>query len=140
MPNILGSALNFRETNLTILKAWIIISDVVETESQGHPSWFLALSGAIFLKLREKQSLSTPSAQASPRVLCLCVDVSENEVRNVIEEHRLKTVHGVATICGAGAGCTACHRHIKRLLNENSAPGVFEACESEHLSRSFHNC
>ena len=57
------------------------------------------------------------------RPLCHCLGISECEVRDAIAEHELQTVRGVAKACGAGGGCTACHRHIKRLLNEQIVQG-----------------
>jgi len=54
------------------------------------------------------------------RPLCHCLNVTEPEVREAIQQHDLVTVRGVAQACGAGGGCTACHRHLKRLLNENT--------------------
>ena len=57
------------------------------------------------------------------RPLCHCLGISECEVRDAIVEHELQTVRGVAKACGAGGGCTACHRHIKRLLNEQIVQG-----------------
>jgi bacterioferritin-associated ferredoxin len=53
------------------------------------------------------------------RALCHCLNVTEPEVRDAIETNDLVTVRGVAQACGAGGGCTACHRHLKRLLNEH---------------------
>lgn len=54
------------------------------------------------------------------RPLCHCLNVSETEIRDAIQSHDLQTVRAVAKTCGAGGGCTACHRHIKRLLNEHT--------------------
>jgi bacterioferritin-associated ferredoxin len=58
------------------------------------------------------------SAVASLRPLCHCLRVYEEEIRQVIDEGQLETVKQVTQTCGAGGGCTACHRHIKRLLKE----------------------
>lgn len=56
----------------------------------------------------------TPSA----RPICHCLRVEETEIREVIEDSELQTVRQVTAACGAGGGCTACHRHIKRFLAE----------------------
>lgn len=56
----------------------------------------------------------TPSA----RPICHCLRVEETEIREVIEDSELQTVRQVTAACGAGGGCTACHRHIKRYLAE----------------------
>jgi bacterioferritin-associated ferredoxin len=52
------------------------------------------------------------------RPLCHCLKVYEDEVRNAIADGELSNVKQVTQACGAGGGCTACHRHLKRLLAE----------------------
>jgi bacterioferritin-associated ferredoxin len=44
--------------------------------------------------------------------------VTEGEIREAIADGELCHVRQVAHACGAGGGCTACHRHIKRYLHE----------------------
>lgn len=56
-----------------------------------------------------------------PQYLCRCLRVSEEEVRDAIAVSNPETVRGVTQACGAGGGCMACHRHIKRLLAEQQA-------------------
>lgn len=70
------------------------------------------------MELCNPQNLVLQNPTIATRPLCHCLNISEGEVREAIEEHGLQTVRGVAKACGAGGGCTACHRHIKRLLNE----------------------
>ena len=81
----------------------------------------------------QNRVLQSPSEVTRP--LCHCLGISEGEVREAIVEHELQTVRGVAKICGAGGGCTACHRHIKRLLNEQiiqaRMQSLGEACVPE---------
>jgi len=52
------------------------------------------------------------------RPICHCLNVTESDIREVISEHEPQTVQSVSQICGAGAGCMSCHRHIRRMLNE----------------------
>ena len=54
----------------------------------------------------------------SPRPICHCLNVTEQEIREVIAEHEPQSIRGVSQVCGAGAGCMSCHRHIRRMLNE----------------------
>ncbi len=54
----------------------------------------------------------------SHRPICHCLNVTEGEIRQVIADHDPQSVRGVSQICGAGAGCMSCHRHIRRMLNE----------------------
>lgn len=59
--------------------------------------------------------------QDSHRPLCHCLGVHADEIRTCIEEMGAETVREVTRGCGAGGGCTACHRHIKRLILEAAA-------------------
>jgi bacterioferritin-associated ferredoxin len=54
------------------------------------------------------------------RPLCRCLNVTENDIREAISEHEPQTVKAVSQICGAGAGCMSCHRHIRRMLSERA--------------------
>jgi bacterioferritin-associated ferredoxin len=59
-----------------------------------------------------------PAHSATPRPVCHCLRVEEDEIRDAIDDGELQTVRQVTASCGAGGGCTACHRHIKRYLAE----------------------
>lgn len=72
------------------------------------------------MELCETKSVGSAQLNGSSRPLCHCLNVAEVEVREAIEVHDLQSVRSVAKVCGAGGGCTACHRHIKRLLNEHA--------------------
>jgi bacterioferritin-associated ferredoxin len=54
----------------------------------------------------------------SHRPVCHCLNVTESEIRDAIAEHDAQSIRGVSQVCGAGAGCMSCHRHIRRMLNE----------------------
>jgi bacterioferritin-associated ferredoxin len=75
------------------------------------------------MELCDPQNLVLQCSTEATRPLCHCLNISEGEVREAIAENSLQTVRGVAKVCGAGGGCTACHRHIKRLLNEQIVQG-----------------
>lgn len=65
------------------------------------------------------QTLAQNPAHADPhRTVCHCLNVSEHEIRTAIAEHEPQSIRGVSQVCGAGAGCMSCHRHIRRMLNE----------------------
>ena len=74
-----------------------------------------------------RMDFTPANCSGSPRPLCHCLGIPAEEVRTVIEEHALSTVRGVTKVCGAGGGCTACHRHIKRMLHEHAAPARITA-------------
>lgn len=60
-------------------------------------------------------------SSAKSQYLCRCLRVTEDEVRDAIAVDNPETVRGVTQACGAGGGCMACHRHIKRLISEQQA-------------------
>lgn len=65
-------------------------------------------------------SASYPETRGT-RPVCHCLGVPAEEIQASIAEHDLATVRGVTKTCGAGGGCTSCHRHIKRMLLEHAA-------------------
>ena len=50
--------------------------------------------------------------------LCICFDVSENEVRRVITENGLTSVEEVTNFTKAGGGCGGCKDRIQAILDE----------------------
>jgi NifU-like protein len=71
--------------------------------------------------------LSAAHPCPAARPLCHCLRVYADEVRQAIDEGELTSVKQVTQACGAGGGCTACHRHIKRFLAEAAHARVDEA-------------
>lgn len=62
--------------------------------------------------------VQSPNHAEATRLICHCLNVSEHEIRDAIAEHEPQSVRAVSQVCGAGAGCMSCHRHIRRMLNE----------------------
>lgn len=87
------------------------------------------------MELSQPALLLGARVECPERPLCHCLGVSHAEVRETIEQHDLVSVRGVTQACGAGGGCTACHRHLKRLLNENAVAKRMQhgliACSAE---------
>ena len=50
--------------------------------------------------------------------LCMCFDISENEVRRVITENGLTSVEEVTNFTKAGGGCGGCKDRIQAILDE----------------------
>lgn len=50
------------------------------------------------------------------RVVCRCLQVTEDEIVSVIETLGLRTVQEVRQATGAGTGCTCCHTEIRQRL------------------------
>ena len=86
------------------------------------------------MELCDPQNFVLQCPTETTRPLCHCLNISECEVREAIADHDLQTVRGVAKTCGAGGGCTACHRHIKRLLNEQVVQSRMQSLSNVDLN------
>lgn len=53
---------------------------------------------------------------ARPRYLCHCLKITQDQVEDAVEFHGCDSVEDVTNCCGAGGGCTACHRRIRAVL------------------------
>jgi bacterioferritin-associated ferredoxin len=63
------------------------------------------------------------------RLVCHCFRVSEAVIRNAIDILGSSSVREVSAQTGAGAGCTACHCRIKRMLaGESATCSPFTVC------------
>ena len=62
--------------------------------------------------------LTAPLTEAAARsaYLCHCLKVTPDEVRDAIDFAGCGSVDEVTSHCGAGGGCTACHRKIRALI------------------------
>lgn len=107
-----------KDRDLEAVEAGDRIVKRVETESQFHarrlphpPCWSPPMLN------RLPDSFPSPTT-AVARPVCHCLRVDEHEIRDAIDSCELQTVRQVTAACGAGGGCTACHRHIKRFLAE----------------------
>ena len=87
------------------------------------------------MELCDPQNFVLQCPTEGTRPLCHCLNISECEVREAIAEYDLQTVRGVAKTCGAGGGCTACHRHIKRLLNEQVVQSRMQSLNNIDLNQ-----
>jgi bacterioferritin-associated ferredoxin len=54
------------------------------------------------------------------RVVCHCLNVTEDVVVRAAADLGLRTLHEVRRHTGAGDGCTACHRRLSRLLDASA--------------------
>lgn len=66
---------------------------------------------------------SAPSTcDACPaRLVCRCLRVTEDAVVQAIDLLGLQTVQEVRCHTGAGDGCTACHRRLRKFLDQRQA-------------------
>jgi bacterioferritin-associated ferredoxin len=68
------------------------------------------------------------------RIVCHCLRITEAQVVETIQEHRLSSLREVVRHTGAGNGCTACRCALRTLLEQHRAsvplPLPFETADS----------
>jgi NAD(P)H-nitrite reductase large subunit len=57
-----------------------------------------------------------PLPVESDRIVCHCLQVRESQMQECVVNLGLETVSAVKAHCGAGDGCTACHRRIREII------------------------
>jgi bacterioferritin-associated ferredoxin len=62
--------------------------------------------------------------RCSDRLVCRCLGVTEAIIVDAVGQFGLCTLAEVRRCTGAGDGCTACHKLIRRLLEDRAAPAV----------------
>jgi NifU-like protein len=60
----------------------------------------------------------SPSVEELGNVVCKCFGVTDEEIRRVVRENRLKTVEDVTHYTKAGGGCGQCKPEIEKILAE----------------------
>lgn len=53
------------------------------------------------------------------KIVCMCMDVTENEIIDAIKNKNCNTVEKVGDATGAGTVCGGCQEIIERLIDEN---------------------
>ena len=71
-------------------------------------------------------------------LLCRCLQVSESALADAIERCPLSNLQDVARETGAGSGCTACHRMLRRFLSQQQYLSQQQArgCDSQQCGLS----
>jgi bacterioferritin-associated ferredoxin len=54
------------------------------------------------------------------RMVCHCLQITEELLLEALEAFDLRTVHEVRQHTGAGDGCTACHRQLRRFIERRA--------------------
>jgi NAD(P)H-nitrite reductase large subunit len=55
-------------------------------------------------------------SSCSERLVCRCLQVTEGELLSAVRGLELRTLKEVRQATGAGDGCTACHKVLRRYL------------------------
>jgi bacterioferritin-associated ferredoxin len=66
---------------------------------------------------------SRPDARvfASDRIVCLCLQVTEADLMELLTTREVSTLKDIRCHTGAGDGCMICHRELKALLERRRA-------------------
>lgn len=62
------------------------------------------------------------NAADNRKVLCECLGVTRGRIAACVRSGRACTVNEVMACTGAGTGCTACHKDIQAVVEQNSRP------------------
>ena len=73
----------------------------------------------------------SPLTVESDRIVCHCLQVRESQMRECVTTLGLETVSQVKAHCGAGGGCTACHRRIREIIAAHRREQLTLVCLDE---------
>jgi len=59
---------------------------------------------------------SCTSVASDATVVCRCLNVTEEDLRQASTDCPLMSLCEVARVTGAGSGCTACHRRLRKFI------------------------
>ena len=59
-------------------------------------------------------------------IICQCLQVSENTIRQCIKDGDLNTVDEVTKACEAGGGCHSCHILIEFFIDQKNNPDLIK--------------
>ena len=63
-----------------------------------------------------------PECETCPaRMVCHCLQVTEDVLLRALETMHLVSVKDICRHTGAGDGCTACHRRLRKYLDQRHA-------------------
>jgi NAD(P)H-nitrite reductase large subunit len=71
------------------------------------------------------------------QVICYCMHVTEDKIVDALQTLGLRTVREVRHQTRAGDGCTACHRRIQGLIDENSYDAMGCGTEPQGARRTL---
>jgi len=72
----------------------------------------------------------------SSKVVCHCLQVTEDALLQALQTLELRSLKDIRQHTGAGEGCTACHRRLRRYLEKPREPAAAVAAELAQASSS----
>lgn len=64
---------------------------------------------------------------STDKMVCYCYGLRESDIRQSVQLHGCQELSAIMSCSGAGTGCTACHRRIQDVLDQQA----IEACHIE---------
>lgn len=64
------------------------------------------------------------------QMICHCLQVTEEMLLGAVAALELRTLRDLREATGAGDGCTACHRRLRKFLDENAPVELAQASSS----------
>ena len=67
------------------------------------------------------ETRSTTCDTCPARMVCHCLQVTEDVLLHALDTMNLVSVKDICRHTGAGDGCTACHRRLRKYLDQRTA-------------------
>ena len=67
------------------------------------------------------ETQSTTCDTCPARMICHCLQVTEDVLLHALDTMNLTSVKDICRHTGAGDGCTACHRRLRKYLDQRTA-------------------
>ena len=67
------------------------------------------------------ETQSTTCDTCPARMICHCLQVTEDVLLHALDTMNLTSVKDICRHPGAGDGCTACHRRLRKYLDQRTA-------------------
>jgi len=64
---------------------------------------------------------------STDKMVCYCYGLRESDIRQSMQLHGCEELSAIMSCSGAGTGCTACHRRIQDVIDQQA----IEACHIE---------
>jgi NifU-like protein len=62
--------------------------------------------------------MATVEITQQDQMVCYCLGLRESQIKAAVVSHDCDHLRAVMNCTGAGTGCTACHRRIQNVLNQ----------------------
>jgi bacterioferritin-associated ferredoxin len=72
-------------------------------------------------------------AGCSERMICHCLQVTEEMLHGALVTLELRSLRDLREATGAGDGCTACHRRLRKFLEEHAVGRLAQASSSSPI-------